>query len=132
MDKKLLILVGIFFVTFGTFVSIVFTRSQTQPALIKAQQAQNINVEKSLIFAVPKGNGCEISVVINDNDSKPVKDVSVCIESDPSTFTPICKNTDESGISTMSLLNISSRLTISAKANGSLLPSTVSCYPKTP
>src|SRR3990167_3537429 len=105
MDKKLLILVGIFFITFGTFVSIVFTRSQTQPALIKAQQAQNIDVAKSLIFAVPTNQGCEVSVVINDNDAKPVKDVSVCIASDPSTFNPICKNTDESGISTISLSN---------------------------
>lgn len=103
MDKKLLVLLLLFFLSFGIFTSVlIFNKPLTQFA--KAKEESLPSADKSKIIAYPlyslAANGTAesvISVFINSMTDKPLSNKSVTVTSSLGTVKPQSATTDEKG-----------------------------------
>lgn len=131
MDRKLALLVLVFFLAFGTFVSTVVYNSPGAQ-FIRARNPQQLSTSNSLAFAVPPSTSapgsCDVSIVVNDVENKAIPEAQVCVSSSLGTVAPGCTQTDKNGIAVFQIAAQTAGLAqISATINTTPLGKSVTC-----
>jgi hypothetical protein len=130
MDKKLVILILVFFLVFGAFSFSLIANAN--PNLLRADVQQELSLTNSFIISSPKdlpvGTSCSVNIVSRDTENKSVEGVEACATSTLGTPTPLCDITDESGIADFSLTSNEVGLaTIIGTLDGQSLGTPVTC-----
>ncbi len=128
MDRKLLVLVLVFFLVLGGFsVSVFYTGSQRQ---IRATK-RPVDTAQSLCFGGPLnlkvGEKADLTCVARDAEQKPVAEAECCFTSSSGVISPGCGRTDENGIARASVTQATGGLNeITCTVNGTLQVGTIS------
>jgi hypothetical protein len=102
MDKKFMGLMGVFFLTFAMFASMVIFRNTYN---IRAKEELKVSAANSLLFAFPLeiptiGGKATISIFARDPSTKPVPNKNVTINFTKGLVNPSAVTTDEDGKAT--------------------------------
>lgn len=128
MDRKLLVLVLVFFLVLGVFsVSVFYTGSQRQ---IRASK-RVVDKSQSLCFGGPLnlkvGEKADLTCVARDSEQKPVTDAECCFTSTSGVISPSCGKSDSSGIARASVTQATAGLNeITCTVNGTMQVGTIS------
>ncbi|OGK14887.1 hypothetical protein A3H80_03590 [Candidatus Roizmanbacteria bacterium RIFCSPLOWO2_02_FULL_37_19] len=101
MDRKLLLLVLVFFLVLGSFTSYVFYRTSLRQ--IQAENATTPCQSTSFLLAFPNelpvGVRATLNAVVRSCDETTIPGAQVCLTTSLGTIEPECAQTNESGIS---------------------------------
>lgn len=128
MDRKLLVLVLVFFLVLGAFsISVFYTGSQRQ---IRASK-RVVDKSQSLCFGGPLnlkvGEKADLTCVSRDNEQKPVTDAECCFTSTTGVISPSCGKSDGNGITRASVTQATGGLNeITCTINGTEQVGTIS------
>ena len=127
MDKKLVILILLFFLILGTFSISVFTTNRARRA--RADNPPPPSQSKSFVLAYSNGTECIVNPVVRGDDENGIVGITVEVTSTFGTVSPVSSTTNESGISENTVTSSTQGIgQITAIVNGSMQISTqVSC-----
>lgn len=123
MDRKLLLLVLVFFLVMGSFTSYVFFRT-SQREISAANKGEPCQ-EKSFLLVSPNqvkvGEKATINAVVRTCDETTLPEAQVCLISTLGNVEPACAPTNESGISDHALTSdVEGIAQISARINNTI------------